>query len=419
MSRINSEYRLNNDINNINHHLSFSNIQQNILLDDEEDDYPQEINHESTIFDAEEYYNYNLILNAYFNRQLGRALTYDNIKDKINSVIENEKNEILEEKEDIMKGIKNFKEFKESYLNQKRIKKEELKKLYLDGKNEQKHEEIQIEFSNGEIIKENKEILAKYPNSILAACINNKISLPKRKNSIFLDRNYSDFKLVLYFLKKSKLPKFKNISEEKSFFKEIDFWKIPIKSSSKKLLQFDITYTPHFFKIDKSLTFLTKSNNFHGIILLNKTLKATSPYIEFIIFFNEPFKIKKKFFIGLVDKKNFNKNHINSSFEDRTAPFVFYWDVYQNLIVKNKSNNTKHCFEMDQSCLCSLNNFEMKIGIKYDQKNRTIILYKNDIELNIDIKNIEPGLTPAIELNLDECKIQLLQNNEHQDIFYL
>ena len=152
MSRINSEYRLNNDINNINHHLSFSNIQQNILLDDEEDDYPQEINHESTIFDAEEYYNYNLILNAYFNRQLGRALTYDNIKDKINSVIENEKNEILEEKEDIMKGIKNFKEFKESYLNQKRIKKEELKKLYLDGKNEQKDEEIQIEFSNGEII---------------------------------------------------------------------------------------------------------------------------------------------------------------------------------------------------------------------------------------------------------------------------
>jgi hypothetical protein len=209
MSRINSEYRLNNDINNINHHLSFSNIQQNILLDDEEDDYPQEINHESTIFDAEEYYNYNLILNAYFNRQLGRALTYDNIKDKINSVIENEKNEILEEKEDIMKGIKNFKEFKESYLNQKRIKKEELKKLYLDRKNEQKDEEIQIEFSNGEIIKENKEILSKYPNSILAACINNKISLPKRKNSIFLDRNYSDFKLVLYFLKKSKLPKFK------------------------------------------------------------------------------------------------------------------------------------------------------------------------------------------------------------------
>ena len=78
-----------------------------------------------------------------------------------------------------------------------------------------------------------KNILIKYPNSILAACINNKINLPKRKNSIFLDRNYSDFKLVLYFLKKSKLPKFKNILEEQSFFIYLDFWKIPIKYTSK------------------------------------------------------------------------------------------------------------------------------------------------------------------------------------------
>ena len=240
-------------------------------------------------------------------------------------------------------------------------------KLYLNEKDEIKKEkeEIQIEFSTGEIIKEEKKILAKYPNSILAACINNKISLPKRKNSIFLDRNYIDFKLVLYFLKKSKLPKFKNIIEEKSFFKEMDFWKIPIKLSSKKFLQFDMIYTPSFFKIDKSLTYLTKTNNFHGITLLNKTLKATSPYIEFIIFLNEPFKIKKKFFIGLVDKKNFNKNHINCSFEDKTAPFIFYWDVYQSIIIKNKNNN-KTRFELERSCLCSLNNSEIKFGIKYD-----------------------------------------------------
>ena len=420
MPRNFGSYRLNTELNNINHHLSFSNIQQNNFFEDEEEDVPQDINHESTIFDAEEYYNYNLILNAYFNRQLGRNLTYDILKDKIDTLFENEKNGILEEKEDILKGIKNFNLFRESYLKQKRIKKEELRKLYLDEKEDndntqEKKEEIQIEFSTGEIIKEDKKIFVKYPSSILAACINNKISLPKRKNSIFLDRNYSDFKLVLYFLKKSKLPKFKNISEENSFFKELDFWKIPIKYSTKKYLQFDLVFTPSFFKIDKSLTYLTKLNNFHGITLLNKSLKATSPYIEFIIYSREPFKIKKKFFLGLVDKKKFNKGHINCSFEDKSAPFVFYWDVYQNLIIKNK----KQFFEMDQSCFCSLNNYEIKIGMKYDQKNRTIILYRNDIELNLEIKNIEPGLTPAIELDLDECRIQLLQNNEHQDLFYL
>ena len=298
-----------------------------------------------------------------------------------------------------------------------------MRKLYLDEKDYiddvlEKKEEIQIQFSSGEIIKEEKNILTKYPNSILAACINNKIILPKRNNSLFLDRNYSDFKLVLYFLKKSKLPKFKNFSEENSFFKEMDFWKIPIKPSTKKILQFDLIYTPSFFKIDKSLTHLAKLNNFHGITLLNKTLKATSPYVEFILVLREPFKIKKKFYIGLIDKKKFNKGHINCSFEDKTAPFIFYWDVYQNMIIKNKSNS-KNKFELDQSCFCSLNNYEIKIGIKYEQRTRTIILYKNDVELNIEIKNIEPGLTPAIELDLEECRIQLLQNYEHQNIFYL
>ena len=413
------------DLNNLNHHLSYSNIQQNILLpDEEEEDYPQEINYESTIFDAEDYYNYNLILNAYFNRQLGRNLTYENITEKINNLFEREKNEILENKDEIIKGIKKFGEFKDTYLKQKRVKKEKLKKMYLNDESDndeikkEKKDEIQIEFSTGEIIKEDKKILTKYPNSILAACINNKISLPRRKNSIFLDRNYFDFKLVLYFLKKSKLPKFKNIFEEKSFFKEIDFWKIPIKIPQKKLLQFDITYTPPFFKLDKSLTYLTKSNNFHGIILLNKTLKVTSPYFELMIYLNEPFKIKKKFFIGLVDKSNFTKEHINCSFEDKTAPFVFYWDVYQNLIIKNKKNK-KEKFEMKESCICCFNNYEIKLGMKYDQKNRSIILYKNDIELDVNIQNIEPGLTPAIELDLNNCKIQLLQNNEHHDIFYL
>ena len=166
------------DLNNLNHHLSYSNIQQNILLpDEEEEDYPQEINHESTIFDAEDYYNYNLILNAYFNRQLGRNLTYENITEKINNLFEREKNEILENKDEIIKGIKKFGEFKDTYLKQKRAKKEKLKKMYLNDENDndeikkEKKDEIQIEFSTGEIIKEDKKILTKYPNSILAACI--------------------------------------------------------------------------------------------------------------------------------------------------------------------------------------------------------------------------------------------------------
>ena len=49
------------------------------------------MNQDSAIFDVDEYYNYNEILNSYFNRQIGRHLTFDNLKDKINSILTNEK----------------------------------------------------------------------------------------------------------------------------------------------------------------------------------------------------------------------------------------------------------------------------------------------------------------------------------------
>jgi hypothetical protein len=97
-------------------------------------------------------------------------------------------------------------------LKQKRLKKEELNKLYLKGNkmnknrekidenpsfnilnqlnendfiNKEKKDSIQIEFSNGEIIKEEIITLTKYPNSVLSACINGKISLPKRNGHFF------------------------------------------------------------------------------------------------------------------------------------------------------------------------------------------------------------------------------------------
>ncbi len=66
-------------------------IPQNNFFLDEDESAPVDINHDSALFDADEYYNYNEILNSYFNRQFGRPLTYDDLKNKINSLISNEK----------------------------------------------------------------------------------------------------------------------------------------------------------------------------------------------------------------------------------------------------------------------------------------------------------------------------------------
>jgi hypothetical protein len=281
--------------------------------------------------------------------------------------------------------------------------------------NKEKDDFIKIEFSNGEIIKEEIKTLIKYPNSVLAACINGKISLPQRNGHFFLDRNASDFKLLLYFLKKSKLPKFQNFIEEKNFFKEINFWRIPIKISSKKRVQFDSNMTPSFFILDKTKTILTKKNNRHGIALLNISLKATTPFVEFTFCLNNSLCKNKKLFFGLIDKKKFENKHINNTFEDRSAPFIFYWDLYKNKIFKNKKGENIS----EKECKCILNMNEIKIGMKYNQLEHSIQLYRNDIELGVEIQNINPGLYPAIELHMEECKIKISSNNDYQESFYL
>jgi len=283
----------------------------------------------------------------------------------------------------------------------------------------EKEDMIQIEFSNGEILKEEIKILTKYPNSLLSACINGKISLPKRNGHFFLDRNSNDFKLILYYLKKSKIPKFQNLMEEKNFFKEMDFWKIPIKISNKKRLQFDLTMTSNCFNIDKTNSILTKSNNLHGITLMNISLNATSPYIEFTIFLNNYSCKNKKFFLGLVDKNKFLNKHIHNSFEDKSAPYVFYWDIYKNKIIKNKSKGETISMGVEKECRCFGNNNEIKFAMKYNHLQHSIRLFRNDIELGVEIQNIAPGLCPAIELHMEDCKIKLSNNNDYQESFYL
>lgn len=199
----------------------------------------------------------------------------------------------------------------------------------------------------------------------------------------------------------------------------MEFWRIPIKISSKKRLEFDLSMTSKCLNIDKNKTILTKNNNFHGITLLNISLKATSPFIEFTIFLNNNICKNKKIFLGLVDKTKFMNKNINMSFEDKTAPYVFYWNIFRNKIIKQKNKDENITFGFEKECRCFLNNNEIKLGMKYNQFQHSLKLYRNDIEIGVEIQNIKPGLYPAIELHTEKCKIRLSSNNDYQESFYL
>jgi hypothetical protein len=341
-----------------------------------------------------------------------------------------------------------FKEFKNNFSKQNKQKKNQLKELFLSGKydidikdkknndanknnnmnNKEKEKIVELELSNDEIIKIKISVLKKYPNSVLSAYIINNESkselLSKRKGKIFIDREPQNFKNLIYYLENDKLPNFKNKSEEKKFFNEINFWKIPMNISSKNILKFNPMFCPYFFAIDKKCQILSKLNFSKGIVLLNKKLTALTPYIEFSVHINFPNR-EKKILLALVDENKIEKVDLNKSFENG-VPFVFYWDLFGEKVVKTVKNNFNFSFnrefktvELNKFCKCYKNNYEIKYGLYYNQQEHTIELIRDDVKLNIIIQNIEPGLTPAFEINNDNCKIRLSSRNKYQDKFYL
>ena len=321
-----------------------------------------------------------------------------------------------------------FEDFKNKFNKQNKQKKDELKKLFSSSKtkeenvintkeDKEKEKTVQIKLSNGEVIKVKLTSLKKYPNSVLAIYINKEISCTKRSGNIFIDRDPDNFKYLLYFLENDKLPNFKNNSEEKKFFSEINFWKIPLNPKTKNILKFNPIYNPYYFTFDKNHQIITKSIFKKGIILLNKKLNALNPYIEFSVYINCPNR-EKKILLALVDENKIEKDDLNKTF-DNGVPFVVYWDLFGDKIVKTLNNKEIRIMDLNKFCRCYKDNYEIKYGLVYNQQEHSVELIRDDIKLDIIIKNIEPDLTPAFEVNNVNCKIKLSHRNKYQDKFFL
>ena len=84
-----------------------------------------------------------------------------------------------------------------------------------------------------------------------------------------------------------------------------------------------------------------------------------------------------------------------------------------------KNGEKKKNMDLNKACKCYLNFQVNKFGLKYNQLKNSVELFRNDINLGVDVKNIPPFLTPAIEINVDNCKIQLLNNNIQQEKIFI
>ncbi len=278
-----------------------------------------------------------------------------------------------------------------------------------------------IEFSNNEIIKILYKDLIKYPNSKLASyfyCLN---KIPKRNNHIFIDRNYNTFMQLVDFLKTEKIPKFNNKVEKNNFFEELNYWGIKLKIEKTEPLIFDTSFCPNYFTINKNNNILQKNNKSRGIVLLKRKININNPFIEFYISIgnnnNSSSNNNNKIFLALIDPKKFKIKYITSSFTNN-VPFVFFWDIFGNKLYRQNGEKIKN-LDLNKECKCYLNFQVNKYGMKYDHLKNSIELLRNDINLGVVVDNIPSFLTPAIEINVEECKIQLLNNNIQQEKIFI
>ena len=253
---------------------------------------------------------------------------------------------------------------------------------------------------------------------VLYNCFNGKIKLPKKNGKIFIDRDSKSFSNMLHFLRNSCLPNFNDEIEERNFFDELKFWKIPIKIIQKKSnFVFNHSLCGYIFAIDKSKKIITKKNSSHGIAILNPSMNIFNSYFEFKVNINSnASKNYSHLLIGLVDSNKFTKN-IYMFFKN--SPSIFYWDIYKGELYKNDENGKKIATKNNYGCKYMNFESEIKFGILYNQENRTVSFYKNNINFGIAFHNVPPNLNPTLEICFENGKIQILDAVEPEDKIYL
>ena len=407
-----------------NHEVGNNNININNLNQDD-----------SEFFGIEEFYNENnnnnnnninyedeLINPIIQQLQNNSGVTIDTLILNLNSIINNEKNGLLNDLSSFNNISKNYNKFKENYNSQYKKKKQELESSYkskfLNGIKDKLSEDktIEIEFSDNKIIKCDLKDLIKYPYSKLSTYFTSLEKIPKRNNHYFLDRNHETFLQVLDFIKTEKVPNFLKNKGKKEFLDELSYWGIDIKIEENENLIFDKNFCPKYFILNKNNNILQKGNHYSGIVLIKRQLNYNNPYIEFYISIGN-LNSNHKIYFALVDANKFKSKHVNSSF-NKNVPFVFLWDIFGNKLFKPNGDKIKN-MDLSKECKCYLNFNVTKFGLKFNHFENSLELYRNDINLGVEIKNIPPFLTPAIEINAEQCKIQLLNNNDQQSKVFI
>jgi hypothetical protein len=139
---------------------------------------------------------------------------------------------------------------------------------------------------------------------------------------------------------------------------------------------------------------------------------------------NIPCRGKSHLFIGLVDKSRYKYENLVSTFW-KDSPSSYYWDVWNTKLIKTDENGIQVGSVSGYGCSCEGNyyiieiEYETKIGIKYDNKSRSVSFYKNSVCQGIAFRNVPSGFHPSLDVWFESGTVEINKSSSFQEKVYL
>lgn len=277
---------------------------------------------------------------------------------------------------------------------------------------------LEIDVGGATTITTTRSTLMKVPTSTLAAVFSGRHPISFHKGRAFVDRDPQAFCDMIYFLKTEKLPVFKTVWDEASFFEELDFWGIPLNLDSRvddSLKHFDPNWCAPSIQMDSNPCMLRKSGNSHGVAFVSKPLSSQNTYIEFRVMITTPSAEESQIFIGVVDKSSCSPSHLVSKLW-RDVPSSWYWDVWSCKLIRTDMNGV-HSVVSGYGCDCE--DEQVVIGINYNPIRKTLSFYKDDIDQGVAFTNVPSGMYPSIDIWFPSGSVTVLQTQQPKARAYL
>ena len=146
------------------------------------------------------------------------------------------------------------------------------------------------------------------------------------------------------------------------------------------------------------------------MVFCKSAFRNERKYIELKITMNVQVRGKSSLFVGLVDRSKYRQEQLTSTYW-KDSPSSFYWDVWNNKLIRIDDNGVQTGVAIGYGCSCQDTDVTV-IGILYDPKSKTISYYKDGANQGVAFHDVPLGLYPALDLWFDSGNIEIL-NKTH------